>query len=193
MITRIVNTLRWLNENKRKSKKSKLWILMDYYKLRKKYKVNKLEYSNYKLHSASENFRDTFLPYAKAEEYWEILNPRKYAVLARDKFIGHMLLSKIGVSTAKLYFAYDRETAGANDKLILHDVDQVIENIKHLNIDAFVAKPAADSAHGKGVGVYKVADIVEFGGTEIKMADILSCGKMEIGRASCRERVSLCV
>lgn len=178
MITRIINTLRWINENKRKSGKSIFWLLIDYYHLRRKYGVNKLEYSNYKLHTASKEFRDTFLPYAKAEEYWEILNPRKYAVLARDKFIGHMLLSKIGVSTAKLYFAYDKETAGANDKQILHDVDQLVENIKKLKIDAFVAKPAADSAHGKGVGVYKVADIVEFGGSKIKMEDILSCGKM---------------
>ena len=176
MIKRVVNTLRWANDIKKKSNKSILWIILDFYKM-KKNKVSKLEYTNYKLYSASKNFRETFLPYAKAEEYWEILNPRKHAVLARDKFIGHALLSKVGISTAQLYFAYDKESSG-NDTLILHSVEQVVDRIKQLKIESFVAKPAADSAHGKGVGVYNVDEIVEFGGVEIKLDDILSCGKM---------------
>lgn len=178
MIKRIINTFRWANENKKKSGKSILWIIQDFYKLKKKYKINRIEYSNYQLHSANDDFRNTFLPYRKAEEYWEILNPRKHAVLARDKFVGHALLSKIGVSTAQLYFAYDEETDGRTDSLILNNVVQVVDIIKRLDIKSFVAKPAADSAHGKGVGVYDVNKIVEFGGSEIRMNDILSCGKM---------------
>ena len=177
MIKRIINTLRWANENSKKSGKSILWIIKDFYTLRAKYKVSKLEYTNYRLHSIDNNFRETFLPYAKAEEYWEILNPRKNAILARDKFIGHSLLSKIGISTAQLYFAYDKESDGENT-LILHTAEQVVNKIKQLNIKSFVAKPAADSAHGKGVGVYDVNKIIEFGGSEIKIEDILSCGTM---------------
>lgn len=167
----------WINDIKIKSGKSILWIILDYYKLKKKNKVNRIEYSNYRMYSEDFIFRETFLSYSKAEEYWEILNPRKHAVLARDKFVGHALLSKIGVSTAQLYFAYDIESDGS-DNLILHSTEQVVNRIKQLNLKSFVAKSAADSAHGKGVGVYKVDDIVEFGGTKTKISDILSCGKM---------------
>ena len=178
MIKKILKIFIWAKKEGIKSNKSLFRIIEDYYKLKKKYKLTRLEYSNYQLHSASESFRNTFLPYNKAEEYWEILNPRKHAVLARDKFIGHALLSKVGVSTAQLYFAYDKETNGTEDSLVLHSVDQVVDKIKQLNLKRFVAKPAADSAHGKGVGVYDVEKIVEFGGSEIKMDEILSCGKM---------------
>ncbi len=178
MITRIINILKWCNSIKQKSDKSFYGIIVDYFKLHKKIKVSRIEYTNYKLYSASDAFRDSFLPYCKAEEYWEILNPRKHAVLARDKFIGHCLLSKIGVSTAQLYFAYSKEAGSPVNDCILCTPEQVVDKINQLNIKQFVAKPAADSAHGKGVGVYNVDDIVEFGGSKIKLEDILSCGNM---------------
>lgn len=168
----------WIIEACKQSGRNPLFIIYDFYKLKRSYKVSRSEYLNYKLHSSTSAFRHSFLSYAKAWEYWEILNPIKNAILARDKFIGHSLLSKIGVSTAQLYFAYDCESNGTSNNLILHSAEQVIDNLKRLNVDSFVAKPAADSAHGKGVGVYKLENIIEFGGSEIKLNEILTCGKM---------------
>jgi hypothetical protein len=166
---------------------STIKAFLDFIRLHIKNKLSITEYVNYGFDKCNSEFRKTFLPYCKAEEYWEILNPRKYAVLARDKFIGHAFLSKIGVSTAQLYFVYNEEVWGNNKDLILYSVEQVVNTIKKLNIKQFVAKPAADSAHGKGVGVYSVDTIVEFGGTEIKMDDILSCSKMVLFESLIRQ------
>lgn len=150
---------------------------IDYLVLFLKYRLSAEEYINYRFDKCNKEFRDTFLPYAKAEEYWTILNPGKNAILARDKFIGHALLDSVKVPTSILYFAYDEETSGDDNEFVLHNKEQVISRIKDLGITEFVAKPAADSAHGVGVGVYKVDDFVEFGGTKSSVSDILK-GKM---------------
>lgn len=150
---------------------------IDYIQLKRKYRLSTDEFFNYRFDKCGKEFRDTFLPYSKAEEYWTVLNPTKNAVLARDKFVGHALMESVSIPTSKLYFAYDEETSGNENDLILHNKDQVIAKIRALKIQEFVAKPAADSAHGMGVGVYKVADFFEFGGTKLSIGDILK-GKM---------------
>lgn len=150
---------------------------IDFLKLRVRYKLSAEEYLNYRFDKCSKEFRDSFLPYNKAEEYWTVLNPTKNAILARDKFVGHAILDAVNIPTSKLYFAYDEETSGRENVLILHSKEQVIARIKELNITEFVAKPAADSAHGLGVGIYRVSDFIEFGGTKLSISDLLK-GRM---------------
>lgn len=149
----------------------------DFIKLRVRYKLSVEEYLNYRFDKCGKEFRDTFLPYNKAEEYWTILNPTKNAILARDKFVGHALFNSLNIPTSELYFAFDKETYSRENNLILHSKDQVVARIKELGITEFVAKPAADSAHGMGVGVYRVSDFIEFGGTKLSISDLLK-GKM---------------
>lgn len=181
MIARIINTLRWADENRKKSGKSLLWIILDFIKLKRKYKISKLEYSNYKLHSADNNFRETFLPFDEAMYYWNILNPREYACLARNKYLSNCLLKRLDIPTADI-IAYYNPTLAAIGTEYAYDYNSLVHILKQKKVKNFVVKPAEDSAHGQGVFVcynLKFDDAGEcvielYGGKNIKLRDILS-------------------
>lgn len=130
--------------------------LFDYAEQMKKIKLSPQEYINYKFNANSEEFKNTFLPYDKAEEYWVILNPAKNASLARDKYITHCLLDSLNIPKAKLLFTYSPESGESicdNDGTVIDRTDKIIEILSGLKVDHFIMKPAADSAHGNGVQI----------------------------------------
>lgn len=125
-------------------------ILKDFNALRSEKLVSFQEYSNYRLANRSSEFRETFLSYAKAETYWDILNPKKYACLARDKYISHCLLDTLGIPTSTLIAYYNPESASITEKMVF-DYDKLAEVLRASGYKTFVIKPATDSAHGEGV------------------------------------------
>ena len=133
-----------------KSDKGIYVVLKDFSELRKKNKLSFQEYDHYKLANRNPEFRKTFLPYAKAEEYWEILNPKKYACLARDKYIGHCLLESVGIPTSNLIAYYNPEGASTTGKVVIN-YDEIADLLITSGYNTFVIKPASDSAHGEGV------------------------------------------
>lgn len=151
---------------------------IDYIKLHKATKLSKEEYINFRFDKCSKEFRDSFLPYQKAEQYWEILNPKKNAILARDKFVGHSLFELLNIPTSSLYFAYNEEADGDDNAMVLHKPSEVVCKLKTLGVNKFVVKPAADSAHGQGVGVYSISEFVEFGNKEGKSIEDILVGGM---------------
>jgi len=145
-------------------KKKKALCFTDYLKYYLSEYLTADEYFNYRFDTCSVKFRETFLPYHLAEKYWEVLNPTKYAALARDKFIGHCLFDKIGIKSSKLYFAYNEEVIGNNQQAMICRKEDIVSYLKHEDIKKFVVKPSADSAHGLGVKVISTKDLEHFGG-----------------------------
>ena len=134
----------------KRSDKSIFVILKDFLALKSKKMISFQEYSNYRLANRHLEFRETFLSYAKAETFWEILNPKKYASLARDKYIGHCLLETLGIPTSTLIAYYNPEGASKTKKLVF-DYEQLSDILRASGYKTFVIKPATDSAHGEGV------------------------------------------
>lgn len=132
-----------------------------YLRLNCRKKVSITEFFNYRFESFGKNLSDSFLSYAKAEEYWEVLNPLKYASIARDKFISHCLFEKLAIPSPKLFCVYNQESS-SNESVICYNNFRIQNAIRESN--NVVIKPAADSAHGKGVAIYDIKDFVEFKG-----------------------------
>lgn len=150
-MTRIINILRWLFYARKLSGKNILYILWDFARLKIKMgKVAKEEYTNFKLYSASEEFRNTFLPFSQAMVYWKLINPDYYACLARDKYIAHSVLKMADIPTSELYLYYNPELATTTDSLA-YDLRGVQQILKQKQVKQCVIKLAQDSAHGDGV------------------------------------------
>lgn len=150
MLARIVNLLKRLKRISFDSKRNILFLLIDYLSLRKRNSISQLEYQNYKMYSKSKDFRESFLSYAEACKYWILLNPLHNACLARNKFLSHRLLESVQIPKAELYIYYNPELSYAED-YFANDYDSVRNILYNKKIDAFVVKPASDSAHGEGV------------------------------------------
>lgn len=115
--------------------------------------ISATEYNNYQILLKNKDFRSSFLSYGEAEKYWEILNPYKYAVLARDKYISHKVLENAGIPMPKLYAYYNAERGDS--------FAYIYKQLKDQKVKEFVVKPAVDSAHGSGVFVCKIIDFKE--------------------------------
>lgn len=116
-----------------------------YSKLYTKKRISVQEYLNYYSYLKDTSFKESFLSYSEAEEYWKILNPNKYSAIARDKHLTHLVLEEANIPMPKL-FAYYNSEAGDDYQTIR---EQLVKNDVH----QCVIKPAADSAHGGGVFV----------------------------------------
>lgn len=139
---------------------SKICYLSDYRRLHKDILLSKEEYLNFKFDSCDKEFRESFLPYCLAEKYWEVLNPYKYASIARDKFIMHCLFREFNIPSAPLYAVLNTESAKSGG-VICCTKEKLLEIIKKHPVAEFVVKPAADSAHGDGVFIGDIECIKE--------------------------------
>lgn len=159
MLSRIHNLFLWLREVQSESGKKIYFILQDFLFLKKKEKLSRVEYSNYRMYSQSVDFRNSFLPYAQAEYFWKILNPRRYACLARDKYLSHCLLKNAGIPSAELYIYYNPDMGAATD-ILAYNYETVRNILEDKKLKQLVVKPASDSAHGAGVFICKEIQFV---------------------------------
>lgn len=120
----------------------------NYIKLHFDRKMMVQEFVNYEQALKKEDFRKTFLTYQESCEYWRVLNPIRHAILARNKFITHVLLEKVGIPMPELYAYYNPEISDSS-------VDLVRKELESKRVSSCVVKPAVDGAHGSGVFVCK--------------------------------------
>lgn len=118
-----------------------------YARLHAQKSISVQEYYKYKNLLSNPVFKESFLSYKEAEKYWKILNPSKYGVIARDKYLTHLLLERENIPMPKLYAYYNYE-AGIS-------FESISEQLRKNHVQQCVVKPAADSAHGSGVFVCK--------------------------------------
>ncbi|MBE6346168.1 MAG: hypothetical protein E7067_02995 [Lentimicrobiaceae bacterium] len=176
---KIINIVKWVRRVSKEANKNSIAIILDFLKLRRNYLVSKDEYSNYRLYEASNEFRDSYFSLANAYKVWKVINPTKYACIARDKYLSHCLLDSLNIPKSELYIYYNPQFAYNTDKLAFN-YEGVVNIIKEKDIKRCVIKPSQDSAHGHGVIVcnnIEIADgkclLKKFDGQTIELNSIL--------------------
>lgn len=127
----------------------RLSIMFDYYKLYKKQRLLMSEYYEFEFDKRTKEFKDTFLGWAEQGYYLRILNPVKYYTLARNKYLAHLCLEKVGIPMPQLLGYYNPYAENANEDFAKHLID-----LQKKNQIPFVIK-ATESSHGEGVYVVK--------------------------------------
>lgn len=178
-MNRIIDNIKWIRKVSKEADKSVLHILVDFLRLHKTALVSKKEYTNYRLYNADKSFRGSFLSMGRAWQLWDVLNPKGYACIARDKYLSHCLLENLQIPKSDLYIYYNPQLATNTEKLACN-YEGVISIIKDLNIKQCVIKPSQDSAHGQGVIVCNDIEILDnkcllkkFDGETVELKSIL--------------------
>ena len=103
---------------------------------------------NYEQALTDTEFAKSFLPLKEAYFYWELLNPGRYAVLAKDKYLSHVLMEKANIPMPELYAYYHPQMGNSS-------FESLRKELESRNVKSCVVKPALNGAHGAGVFVCK--------------------------------------
>ena len=153
--------LKFLWDTHQESGKSLVFLLKDFIYLKKKKKIRIEEYRDFEFEKQGPEFRETFLTALEQHPCLDLLNPKKYYILARNKYLSHLLLEACGIRKAELYCYYNPEGRIKNDH-IAYDYDSVLEILKLKNVHSCVIK-GTETSHGDGV---LVVDKIEYMETE---------------------------
>lgn len=139
------------------SGKSPLKIVREYYLLKKQRCLHWNEYYDYEFERQPEEFKNNFLGVTEQGVYLELLNPFKYYILARNKYIAHLLLENAGITVPQLYCFYNPENGDNADHNISFDLKTTLQTLKNKDIRKCVVK-TPEGSHGDSV--FAVKDIV---------------------------------
>src|SRR5690554_1846380 len=162
------------------SSKSLLFIIFDFLKLNRQKGITTEEYFQFEFESQDDEFRNSFLGIHEQRYYLDYLNPTKYYILARNKYITHKILDKTGVRKPVLFCYYHPEGSVLQSDEIGNDLQSVIRILKEKSVSKCVVK-TTESSSGKNVLVvyditFKENDAILhlFDGSEIKLSDFLT-------------------
>lgn len=153
----------------------------DYLKLRRQLGIGFSEYFDYGLYSANEEVRNAFLGNREQCKYLEVLNPRRYFSICRNKYFSHLFLeSVLGGAMAELYCYYNPEYNVAIHERIACSKDDVIRILKDKNVTSCVIKTTEDS-HGEGIAVIRRIEYLQddcvlwrFDGNKVSLSKYLT-------------------
>jgi hypothetical protein len=134
----------------KESGRSYLSIILQFIKLRKRIGLEFNEYYYYEFDKQNYEFLETYLSTDEKFKYLGLLNPKKYYIIARNKYFSHLLLASHNISKADLIFYFDPFIK--NDGILCNSEDSIYEKLK--SIDDFVLKPT-EGSQGVGVMVFK--------------------------------------
>lgn len=129
-------------------------LLFDFWTLKRKKGITFGEYYNYEFDRQSDLFKNTFLGKNEQRIYLDYLNPKKYYILARNKYLTHLLLDEYSIPKAQLYCYYSPEGRYDIIKRTSNDLSSTIQVLKSKNISSCVIKATEDS-HGNNVFAVK--------------------------------------
>lgn len=154
-------------------------IVADYKKLFDEKGISQEEYYEFEFEKRDEEFRRTFLGLNEQRFYLDQLNPIKYCVLARNKYMAHKMLENTGVKKSELYCYYQPEAVFSENNENASDIKSVLRILKAKGVSNCVIK-TTESSHGDNVWVinsisYQEKDAVmtRFDGQDIKLGEIL--------------------
>lgn len=157
----------------------RLTLMRDYQRLYKTKGLTTDEYYEYEFEKCSESFRNSFLGLNEQRHYLDLLNPMKYYILARNKFVAHKMLENTGVRKSQLFCYYQPEGRVDGSTEIASDVEGVCRILKSKNVESCVIKFTEDS-HGDNVWVIKKVEYQEndalltrFDGKGMRLSEIL--------------------
>lgn len=153
-------------------------ILQDFNLLKQKLNICFYEYYCFYLDDRKSYLRETFLSKINKTKFLEILNPRTYYILARNKYVAHLFFDSTTIQRSELYLYYNPLVL-KTDRICTNSIE-IIEKLKDLQISKFVIK-TTESSHGEGVFVVTDIKFIEqdlilvfINGTEKKLTDFLT-------------------
>lgn len=179
VIRHLVFSLNLIEKIHIETKKNYILIIIDFWKLRKTKGITILEYYDFELDKQSQLFRNSFLGLNEQREYLDLLNPKKYYIVARNKYFTHLFLENLTMAKSELYCYYNPEMNIENNKRIASDLLSTVNILKIKGIKQCVIK-TDEGTHGDNVCVIQSIEYVEndcimtqFNGNIIKLSDIL--------------------
>lgn len=172
--------LRNISKIAKSSSKSYIFIIYDFIKLNKRKGITTEEYFQFEFEKRDKDFRDSFLGIHEQRFYLDYLNPKKYYILARNKYLTHKILDNTGVRKPDLLCYYHPEGNVLHSSELANNLEGIVRILKSKNIDKCVIK-TTESSSGANVLVVKKISYSEndclltfFDGTEKKLSDFIS-------------------
>lgn len=179
----IGQTLRFIKEFKKivdYSSKNIMFTLFDFWKLNRQKGITTEEYFQFEIDRRDTEFRNSFLGINEQRYYLDFLNPKKYYILARNKYLTHKLLENTGVRKSELYCYYHPEGNVLLNDEIANNLQGVIKILKNKKVIKCVVK-TTESSSGKDVLVVNHIHYTKnecilqlYDDTKINLSDFLS-------------------
>lgn len=157
----------------------KLGVLLDYLSFYRRKGLSHEEYRDFEFEKQTEEFRQTFLGLNEQRFYLDYLNPVKYYLLARNKYLAHKMLEDTGVRKSALYCYYQPEARFIASEEKAGNLKEVMHILKKKDVQSCVIK-TTESSHGDNVWVikeieYKDYDAVmtRFDGQKLLLSSVL--------------------
>lgn len=172
------NTLKVLTKHPANGLAQRLRVACDYSKLYRRKGLLADEYMEYRFDQCSETFRNTFLGLNEQRFYLDYLNPKKYYILARNKYLTHKILEDLGIRKPILYAYYQPEGRGESACVSAH-AKGICHILRHKGVESCVVK-STESSHGDNVHVVTAIEYKDdealmhlHDGNIIKLSDLL--------------------
>lgn len=133
----------------KQSGKGYYFLLKDFIHLKRTKGISIGEYVDFEFENQGKEFRDSFLSGVEQRPCLNLLNPKKYYILARNKYFTHLILKERGVRKSELYCYYHPEGKLQNDNIAC-DYESVLRILRSKKISSCVIK-TTESSHGDGV------------------------------------------
>ena len=98
------------------------------------------------------DYEESFLNWKEQQEYLSLLNPRKYFSLARNKYLTHLILDKVGITSKSELYVYYSPESGLETDCIARNYKSVAKILKQKCVKQMVVK-TTESSHGDNVWV----------------------------------------
>lgn len=157
----------------------RMGILCDYRRLYREKGITMEEYDQFSMEKRSESFRKQFLGVNEQRYYLDYLNPNKYYIMARNKYLAHCILEDAGIQKSKLLCYYQPE-GRMESPIVSGSIQGVIRILKNQHVEKCVVK-ATESSHGDQVVVvtgidFKTDDALLhlYNGQTLKLSELLA-------------------
>ncbi len=174
----LYHLLRWFFHYPAESFRHRIKVLFDFLQLRKEKGLTIEEYDLYKMYDRPESFRHNFLGVNEQRYYLDLLNPTKYYILARNKYLAHQTLVAAGLPMVTLYAYYDPEAGRACNDTIAHSPKELLQILESKGVSECVFK-TTETSHGSNVLVVKFINyddemVTLHNGEEKKFSELLT-------------------
>lgn len=163
------------------SKHKNLFLcFFDYWQLRKTKGIMLSEYCQFEFERQPQEFKDSFLGLNEQRYYLDLLNPKKYYTVARNKYISHLFLEAAGIKRKANLYCYYMPEGKISTERIGYDYKSVVDILREKEVSQCVVK-TIESSHGDNVYVIKRVEFLEndcilwrFDGKQIMLSKLLA-------------------
>lgn len=156
-----------LARHRAKGPAQRLHVMRDYCQLYRQKGLTMEEYDEFEFEKQSEQFRINFLGKHEQRHYLRLLNPEKYYILMRNKYLTHKMLENTGVRQAPLYAYYQPEGSVSPNDEIANDVASLVRILRNKGVTECVMK-ATENSHGEGV---RLIQDIQYAGNDATFLD----------------------